>query len=140
MRRKKLYVIIGIALTVFSIIYVNNTYFFNPLFFEQDKVTSHDWSDYERPLKIKLYNYGEKNETFTIKKESEVRQFLTALKSSDIVEEPNGRSTVIGGLTLSTKDTTLLKILFHTNHWEVLKHGSPSFEMTSSLKELFQKY
>ncbi|UOR13404.1 hypothetical protein [Halobacillus amylolyticus] len=140
MGKKKIYFIIGIVLIGLSIVYVNNTYFFNPLSFDQDKVTPHDWSDYERPLKIKLYNYEGKDEAFTIKKESEIRQFLAALKSSAAVEEPNSRSTVIGGLTLSTENAILLKVLFYKNHWEVLKHGAPPFKMTRSLRELFQKY
>ncbi|WP_079526520.1 hypothetical protein [Halobacillus hunanensis] len=141
MRKKINYSIIVIILVIITVIYVNHTYFFNPLVFNQDKITPHAWSDYQRPLILKLYRFDEKREIFTIKKEEKIREYLKALKkSAEMDQKVSGSGTPIGGLTLSTGDTKLLDILFYNDYWVILKQDRSAFEMTNSLKQLFQSY
>ncbi|MFD2925083.1 hypothetical protein [Halobacillus naozhouensis] len=141
MRRIINYFIIGMILVITTVIYINHTYFFNPLSFSQDKITPHEWSDYQRPLTIKLYRFGEEREIFTIKKEVKIREILKALKKSPVMNQENsGSRTPVGGLTLSTGDTKLLDILFYKDHWEILKRDSTAFQMTNSMEQILQSY
>ncbi|WP_082235044.1 hypothetical protein [Halobacillus massiliensis] len=117
-----------------GLFYIKFNYFYNPLSFEKDSVTPHNWSAYERPITIKLYTTEDKREIKTIQSEDEIREVIDELKSSPPEEEASDVSDVTGGLTLTTENRTLLEVLFYTDHWRVLKNEGPAFQITDSLK------
>ncbi|MCA0984110.1 hypothetical protein LCL89_08650 [Halobacillus yeomjeoni] len=140
MGRKILYVT-GIFLIVgFSIFYINQRYFFNPVVFSQDVITPYDWNDYERPLTMTYYNLDEERQVTVIKEEEEIREFLTALKESPRTNKVEMPQDVNGALKLSGPKQTLLEVYFYTNHWQVLKNNGPIYEMTQSLEQIVKQY
>ncbi|MFC7061876.1 hypothetical protein [Halobacillus seohaensis] len=139
--RKKIAIIISLIVILTSgVYYINNQYFFNPVSFDQDFVTPHNWNDYKRPLELTIYSFEQGEETETIKQEQEIRGLLEDLKESPSASETEfGAGEVNGGLTLTADDRTLLEVLFYPDHWEILKRNTPTFELTDSLKQFIDR-
>ncbi|WP_431800538.1 hypothetical protein [Halobacillus andaensis] len=142
MKKKSILIILSMtALIAFGLFYINQHFFFNPVTFEQDQITHHDWSDYERPLEIKLYSFEDERKSETIDEEETIQEVLTELKESPDTEDAEAPATdVRGGLTLTANDRTLLEVLFYPEHWEVLKTDGPAFEITDSLRKLVDRF
>ncbi|WP_173917279.1 hypothetical protein [Halobacillus sp. Marseille-Q1614] len=135
MKKKSVICLAIVVLVSSSLLYINYQYFYNPLSFEKDKVTPHNWSAYERPLTIKLYTLEEQRETKIVYGEVEIRKVLRELKASPAEDEANHASDVRGGLTLTSDGETLLEVLFYSDHWRILKRNGSSFQITNSLQK-----
>ncbi|MFG6149794.1 hypothetical protein [Halobacillus sp. B23F22_1] len=127
-------------LIAFGVYYISEHYFFNPVTFEKDQITPHSWTEYKRPLEIKIYSFEEERDSKTIEEEEDIRKFISELKESPSSEADAPPTEVMGGLTLTANDRTLLEVLFYPDHWEVLKRDGPAFEITESLKQLVDRF
>ncbi len=141
--KKKILLVTGIIIIIcLSVLYINKRYFFNPMAFNKDRITSHEWSDYQRPLTMTYVDFEGKRKTYTIEDEDKIRDVIQELKKcTDLDKESGSTGEVKGGLTLKSQNKNhLLDVLIYSNHWEVLKKGSQKYYLSSSLKQFVSNY
>ncbi|UOQ43825.1 hypothetical protein MUN89_18385 [Halobacillus salinarum] len=134
---KRFFYVSGIiVLVALSIIYINQRYFFNPFDFTKDRITSHNWSDYQRPLTMTYIDFKEERKSYKIENEQKIREVLAALKNSSNMNKNAADGELQGGLTLKSNNDNLLQVLFYSNHWEILKNDAKKFKISEPLENL----
>jgi hypothetical protein len=145
---KKGIVIVGSGFVVFSIIaliFLNNIFIFNPLFFHHNVVTYNNWSDYRYPAKIEYLSWsGHKGwklkKTVHNKKEirfifGELKDNLNGMRSNqnDYIKNANGREMKV--IVRRSDGRILLQFDFYEGS-NIAKVGDGGFiQMPHDLKE-----
>ncbi|KRE48080.1 hypothetical protein [Paenibacillus sp. Soil522] len=84
MRRRIGITAILIVVLIFSFILINQKFIFNPILFEQDKITSNDWSIYKYPAQIEYFSFEDNGWTITsiVNDNKEIHFILKELKKN----------------------------------------------------------
>ncbi|RCW40071.1 hypothetical protein [Paenibacillus prosopidis] len=82
MRRIGITAILISVLILLSSIFINQKFIFNPILFEQDKITSNDWSIYRYPAQIEYLSFEENGwtETSRVNDKKEIHFIFNELK------------------------------------------------------------
>lgn len=83
-RRIGISAILIVVLIFISSILINQKFIFNPILFEQDKITSNDWSLYRYPAQIEYLSFEDNGwtETSIVNDKKEIRFIFKELKKN----------------------------------------------------------
>ncbi|UCZ55023.1 hypothetical protein LGQ02_09990 [Bacillus shivajii] len=141
---KKLFTLIFISIFLIgTLVFINTTYFFNPITFKKDEVTYLDWSWYKKPLTLEYLVL--KDDVWKVKyvdDAREVRFFFNELKMSPVTysSEFEYTSDVREVIVRRGDGAVLLRV---RQQWQgdkyVLKHNMTYLDLTDDLIELLTK-
>lgn len=84
--RKIIFIIISIIICIFGVLYINTTYFFNPITFKNDSITHLPFTMYKNPM-VYSFQYYEKSDLYieNINDEKTISLIFKELKKSNIL-------------------------------------------------------
>jgi hypothetical protein len=143
---KKLFILVFISIFLIgTLVYINTTYYFNPIIFKKDEVTYLDWNWYKNPLTLEYLVL--ENDGWKVKYVDDVKEIkfvFSQLKKSTIIYSPEieYKSDIeIREVLVRSEDRGIL--LRVRQEWDgskfVLKHNMTYLELTDDLIELFEK-
>jgi hypothetical protein len=145
---------VTICILVVSVISIciNHIYFFNPITFQQDKITYLPWHSYKNSLQVEYLVSGEKQEKFTVQDSSEVKFVFEELKKSSPINQHQVTRDTEENKAMITVEIRQVQegknapgiILLHAQGYEgssSIRTGRmmESFKITDDLRNLIEK-
>lgn len=150
MPRKKRTLIVSsiglIALIMFLGLFINNRYFFNPVFYKKDNITYLPWTWYKNPMSIE-YNSMDLNstngwKTIKIKNKQEIKVVFDELKKSQQISEYDDKnSRFLNEIIIRSSDDSVdLDIFVGADGKSAQVKSTNTFvKLTNKLTELVNK-
>ncbi|WP_156896511.1 hypothetical protein [Halobacillus kuroshimensis] len=139
MKKKLMTSAVLTAFLVLSTWYIHHTFFFSPLSFEQDDITHHSWSDYQRPMTLTYYDLDGERTSYRMDTDEDIRSFFKAMKQCPSIAREKKGAQVLGALRISSAHDVVLEAYFYKDFWHVLQNDHERFEITPKLEGLIDQ-
>lgn len=100
---------------VFSMTYIHEKYFFNPLTFRNDAFLYEPWHVYKKPVSIEIFNTTGSSQTKKVTDSKQVRLVMSEIEktSNENVSPPKEFSGPMYGIFFHTEDVLFQQVLIY---------------------------
>jgi hypothetical protein len=147
--KKLLFITVIVTILVIILVYLNQTFIFNPFSFKKDSVTTYDWSFYRYPSTIEYLSRSDTEGWVlenTVTNKKEIKNIFMVLKSElelnglsrkEYDEAASGRAMEV---VIRRSDGVIMRNFYYYEDSNIADLGNGVFiELPTELKELLLK-